>query len=103
MGTVRCTLSIPPDKLQYIKQLCNNWSDKRTCTKKELQFLLGSLLYVAKCNKYARVLLNRMLNLLRANYKAKEMVIDDDFRRYLNSFNVFLPLFNCVFFLVHPQ
>ena len=55
VDTVQCTVSIPPDKLHSIKQLCHSWSTKHTCTKKELQSLLGSLLYVAKCITYARV------------------------------------------------
>ena len=98
MDTVQCTVSIPPDKLQSIKQLCHNWASKNTCTKKELQSLLGSLLYVAKCIKYARVFLNRMLNLLRENYNTKEIMIDEDFRKVLKWFNTFLPIFNGVTF-----
>ena len=98
MDTVQCTVAIPPDKLQSIKQLCHSWATKSTCTKKELQSLLGSLLYVAKCIKYARVFLNRMLNLLRTNYNNKKIMIDDDFRKDLKWFNTFLPVFNDVTF-----
>ena len=98
MDTVQCTVSIPADKLQFIKQLCHSWATKSTCTKKELQSLLGSLLYVAKCIKYARVFLNRMLNLLRTNYNTKKIMIDDDFRKDLKWFYTFLPIFNGVTF-----
>ena len=104
VDTVQCTISIPPDKLQYIKQLCHSWAVKSTCTKKELQSLLGSLLYVAKCIKYARVFLNRMLQLLRTNYSIKKIQIDDDFRKDLKWFNTFLPIFNGVtFFHYNPS
>ena len=98
VDTVHCTVTIPPEKLHSIKQLCHSWSRKSTCTKTELQSLLGSLLYVAKCIKYARVFLNRMLNLLRSNYNVKKIVINDDFKRDFNWFNSFLPVFNSVSF-----
>ena len=61
---------------------------------------MGLLLYVAKCIKYVRVFLNRMLNLLRSNYHVKKTVIDNDFN--LNWFNTFLLVFNGVFFQYTP-
>ena len=35
-----------------------------------------------------------MLNLLRSNYNVKKIVINGDFKRDLNWFNTFLPVFN---------
>ena len=52
--TINRTISILPEKLQEIIALCNNWQHKTTCTKTNLQSLLGSLLYVSKCVKPAR-------------------------------------------------
>ena len=63
--TVDRTISIPPEKLQEILGMCKSWSKNSTCTKNKLQSLLGSLLYVSKCVKPARVFLNRMLQVLR--------------------------------------
>ena len=65
------TVSIPIEKLQVVKSMCQLWSNKHTCTKRELQSLLGSLLCVAKCVKYARFLLKRMLSLLREKTRVK--------------------------------
>ena len=45
--TVARTIAIPPEKLQEINQICENWTTKTTCTKNNLQSLLGSLLYVS--------------------------------------------------------
>ena len=53
VDTVQQSISIPPEKLENIKFTCNQWSSKVTCSKRELQSLLGHLLYVAKCVKYA--------------------------------------------------
>ena len=54
VDTVNLSVSIPTEKLQTIKFRCQNWVQKSFCTKRELQSLLGSLLYMAKCIKYAR-------------------------------------------------
>ena len=56
------------------------------------------MLYVAKCIKYVRVSLNRMLNLLKLNCNVKKIVINDDLKRDLNWFNTFLFVFNGVSF-----
>ena len=58
--TINRTISIPPDKLQETIHICQRWSDKRNCTKNQLQSLLGSLLYITKCVHPARYFLNRM-------------------------------------------
>ena len=40
------TMSIPPHKFQEIIQSCHEWHTKRFCSKRQLQSLLGSLLYI---------------------------------------------------------
>ena len=45
------TVSISEEKMQDIIKICNMWSDKTHCTKRELQSLLGKLLYITKCVK----------------------------------------------------
>ena len=97
VDTETFTVSIPPERLQVIKQMCFQWSSKNSCTKKGLQSLLGSLLYVTKCIKYARFFLNRMLNLLREIYNNRIM-LNESFKRDLKWFNTFLPVYNGVTF-----
>ena len=63
--TVNRTISVPPERLQDILCICTEWLDKRCCTKNHLQSLLGSLLYITKCVRPARFLLNRILQVLR--------------------------------------
>ena len=58
------TISIPPEKLSQIVNLCSLWAEKTYCSKRDLQSLLGHLLYIAKCIKLARIFLNRMLQKL---------------------------------------
>ena len=68
IDTVECTTSIPQDKQLNIVKSVNEWLDKPSCTKRQLQSLLGHLLYVHKCVKPSRIFLNTMLALLRDNY-----------------------------------
>ena len=101
VNTENFSVSIPAEKLSVIKDLCQKWSNKTVCTKRELQSLLGSLLYVAKCIRYARFFLNRMLSLLRENFDKKSIFITEDFKKDLNWFNTFLSVYNGVSFFQH--
>ena len=49
VDTIYFTLAIPHAKMQQILQACDQWRYKNHCDKHQLQSLLGSLLYIAKC------------------------------------------------------
>ena len=88
------TLSIPPKKLAEIAQLCRSWNTKTYCSKRALQSLLGSLLYISKSVKPARIFLNRMLSLLRSNHNVNKILLNQPF--FQAWFNTFLEKFNGV-------
>ena len=96
VDSVQKTISIPSEKLAEIAQLCADWGSKTYCSKRDLQSLLGSLLYVSRCVKYSRFFLNRMLQLLRDNVNARKILITADFKHDLAWFNSFLPHYNGV-------
>ena len=98
VDTVAHSVSIPAEKLQTIKCLCNNWVQKSFCTNRELQSIQGSFLYVAKCIKYARYFFNRMLTLLRENTQERRIKITEEFKSDLKWFNNFLAVYNGVSF-----
>ena len=56
--TQNFTLSVPDENLAEIKQVCSQWKNKAHCNKRDLQSLLGRLLYVTKCVKASRSFLN---------------------------------------------
>ena len=62
------------DKLAQIKNICSSWSSKTYCSKRDLQSLLGSLLYIAKCVKPAHYFFNCMLSLLRQNANRRKIL-----------------------------
>ena len=88
------TISISDDKLTQICDTIKQW--QRKCTKRQLQIILGLLLYVHKCVKPARVFLNRMLDLLRASHNNNQISLTDDFKRDLAWFEKFLSTYNGV-------
>ena len=94
VDTVKSTLSIPQSKLTEILAICQQWQDKKQCTRKELQSLLGSLLYIAKCVRYSRNFLNRMLDLLRQSHKEITIQLTPEFIQDLAWFLKFAPKFN---------
>ena len=96
INTVDRTISIPPKKLEDIVHTCKNWKTKTYCSKNQLQSLLGSLLYITKCVKPARIFLNRILQLLRDNFENTKILLNTEFFRDLAWSNAFLSQFNGV-------
>ena len=95
------TISIPPEKLTQISETVHQWLEKRSCTRRQLQSLLGLLLYIHKCVKPARIFLNRMLELLRAAHGSNFISLTSEFRRDLQWFAKFLPSYNGVNYYDH--
>ena len=86
IDTVNHTISIPQEKLTKIHDMVNEWTSKHFCSMRQLQSLLGHLMYIQKCVKPSRFFVNRMLDLLRRNYDASSITLDHDFKRDLRWF-----------------
>ena len=82
IDTERGSISIPDEKLTQICDTVKQWQGKRVCMKRQLQSILGLLLYVHKCVNPARVFLNRMLELLQASHNDKKVSLTDDFKTW---------------------
>ena len=91
------TLSIPPEKLHDITQVVCHWLGKDVTSKRQLQSILGLLLYVHKCVKPAHIFLNRMLDLLRSLHGRKKIELTHGFKRDLRWFAKFLPAYNGIY------
>ena len=96
IDTVNGTISIPPEKLRDVTDTVRQWLLRNVATKRELQSILGLLLYVHKCVKPERVFLNRMLDLLRFAHGRQKVTLTPDFKRDLRWFSKFLPAYNGV-------
>ena len=95
--TRKMEMRLPDDKIKDILSLIRSWDKKNTCNKKEVQRLLGSLIFVARVCKPARLFLNRMLKFLRSFQNDNEVKqIQEEFRQDTRWFQSFLPVYNGV-------
>ena len=85
------TISIPSEKLLQINETVQQCLLKHTCTKRQLQSILGLLLYVLKCVKHMHVFLNHMLEVLRSAHGRNSVTLTSEFRCDLCWFANFLP------------
>ena len=101
VNTENFTLSVPPQKLQEILLTCQAWCRKTTCTKRQLQSLLGSLLFISKCVRSPRFFLNRLLDVLRSMHDKDQGVLSQEAQRDINWFQKFLLTFNGITIFDH--
>ena len=94
IDTVEGTIAIPPNKLENVHRMIDAWSTKKHCTKKQLQSLLGHMLYIHKCVKPARCFVNCMLDVLHHVNNPNSILITDEFHRDIRWFKKFLPQYN---------
>ena len=94
IDTENFTISVPPQKLKEIRLACHDWLTRTHCSKRELQSLLGKLLYITKCVRASRFFLNRMLTTLRLAHKLDLIQLDLEFHRDVQWFTKFAQTFN---------
>jgi hypothetical protein len=80
------TMHIPLAKLQDVITLCQKYLNLKFITKNGLQALIGSLIYIHKAVKPARIFVNRILTLLRNMGSARRVAIDRGTKRDLRWF-----------------
>ena len=72
------TFSIESEKLNEIYDKCLSTFISTTITRRELQSLLGKLLYISRCVRGARIFLNRILQVYRDNHGSYKISLTDD-------------------------
>jgi hypothetical protein len=80
------SLHIPNSKLAEVIDLCNFHLNKKSISKNKLQALIGSLIYLHKAIKPARIFVNRILALLRNMGEAPRVAIDEGTKQDLRWF-----------------
>jgi hypothetical protein len=80
------TMHIPLAKLQDVITLCQKYLNLKFITKNRLQALIGSLIYIHKAVKPARIFVNRILTLLRNMGSARRVAINRGTKRDLRWF-----------------
>ena len=65
LDTVKCEIRIPEEKLQQLETLLQSWEGKKSCTKHELDSLIGQLQHATNVIKPGRSFLRRMIVLAK--------------------------------------
>ena len=63
--TVLMRMSIPPDKIEEVREEISLWMKRKSASKKSLQQLLGKLFWVSRAVKYSRGFMGRLLTQLQ--------------------------------------
>lgn len=96
LDTLEGTLTIPQDKLQEIGRVLEEWTHKRSATRKEVQSLVGSLNFMAACVRPGRIFISRLLNFLRGLPDTGRTLVPSEVLKDVRWWQVFAPLFNGV-------
>ena len=96
-------MRLPERKLEELKSLVDQWQEKRFCTKKELQSLVGKLQHASKVVRSGRTFLRRMFELLKGTAKKQHFIrLNTQFHSDLMWWRVFLRSWNGVSMLASP-
>ena len=100
LDSVTQTSRLPLVKVNRILQLLHRWSRKSTCTRRELESLIGHLHHACRVVRPGRTFLRRMINLLCCFRNSSHPIrLNVEFRRDLLSF---FQSWNGVSFFCHP-
>ena len=97
--SIRMEMRVPADKLAEVRADIESWSRKTTAAKQPLQSLLGRLFWVARCVRFSRVFMGRLLALLREMRTLegnKKIQISLEAKKDIRWWSVYLRAFNGV-------
>ena len=109
IDTVACTLALPQPKLQRVRDLLLEWGDKKACTRRELESLIGLLNHACKVVRPGRSFLRLMIDLLsasKASFARKPLHrirLNREFRSDLAWWRTIILNWNGVGYMVGPD
>ena len=104
VDTIKGSISLPPPKLERLHQELHTWGDRKSCTRKELESIIGLLNHACKVVRPGRSFLHRMIDLLlasRSSFAPKShhrIRLSRGFRSDLEWWRSFLAVWNGVGF-----
>ena len=106
VDTLAGELRLPTDKLQRLQTMLHEWGDRKACSRRELESLVGLLNHACKVVRSGRSFLRRMLDLLRAvpgRPRCPHPIrLNREFRSDLAWWQTFASQWNGVSFLAPP-
>ena len=100
-------LRLPAEKLTRLQQLLSTWGDRKTCSRRELESLIGLLNHACKVVRSGRSFLRRMIDLLHSvpmhPLRPHLIRLNRAFRADLAWWRLFVAEWNGVSFLAPPR
>ena len=81
IDTCKGELRLPLEKLQRLRDLLEEWRDRKGCTRRELETLIGQLNHACKVVRAGRSFLRRMIDLLHAVHRPPSSRTPSDWAR----------------------
>ena len=95
-NTLTMTLQITPERLTEIRELLEEWMEKRSMTLRELQSLLGKLNFAASTIRAGRIFVSRLLNSLKTFPRSDRCEIDAEMKKDITWWICFMETFDGV-------
>ena len=99
IDTLAGELRLPAEKLNRIRTLLVDWGDKKSCTRKDLESLIGHLSHACKVIRPGRSFLRRMIDLLHHSGSAHHIRLNRSFRSDLQWWRAFATTWNGISYL----
>ena len=107
IDTIALTLRLPQDKMARLLSLLESWGDRKSCSHKELESLIGLLNHVCKVLRSGQSFLRWMIDLLhsvhRLPYSKTRIRLSAGFRSDLGWWRKFVNKWNGISFLPAPS
>lgn len=100
VNTDDMTFSVPQERVLELRNELSKWLEKSFYSRRQLQSLLGKLVFVSACVRPGRVFMSRLLNCLR-DMKTTSGKVNDDMITDIKWWLSFLEHFNGVTLIQH--
>ena len=95
-------MRLPPEKLERLLELLRKWERKRSCTRQELESLIGYLHHACKVIPAGRTFMRRALSLLSvAKHRHHHIRLNKEIRSDLQWWKAFAPRWNGASYIIH--
>ena len=103
IDTERGELRLPDDKLHRLIVAVTTWEKRKTCTRRELESLIGTLQHACKVIPAGRAFLRRAISLLSVTKQQHHHIrLNSDFRSDMAWWRAFAPHWNGASLLIRP-
>ena len=96
---------MPVEKVAELLDILHSWQNKTTFTKRGLQSLCGKLIWVARCVRFSRVFISRLLSSLKIHSNSlpyHKIVLSPEMLLDIQWWLLYIRTFNGVNFIINP-